>query len=46
MDFTSFDRRGYPVVSVEKGYAEWANTYDATVEPTTVASKRGIFGPE
>ena len=31
MDFSSFDRRGYPVVSVEAGYAEWANNYDATV---------------
>ena len=31
MDFTPFDRRGYPVVSVVTGYAEWADTYDATV---------------
>ena len=31
MDFTPFDRRGYPVVPVAKGYAEWASTYDATV---------------
>lgn len=31
MDFTPFDRRGYPVVSVVTGYAEWAKTYDATV---------------
>jgi SAM-dependent methyltransferase len=31
MDFTPFDRRGYPVVPVVSGYAEWANTYDATV---------------
>ena len=31
MDFSSFDRRGYPVVSVEVGYGEWANNYDATV---------------
>src|ERR1700680_3540452 len=31
MDFSSFDRRGYPVVSVEAGYAEWASNYDATV---------------
>jgi hypothetical protein len=31
MDFASLDRRGYPVVSVEAGYAEWANHYDATV---------------
>jgi SAM-dependent methyltransferase len=31
MDFSVFDRRGYPVVSVEAGYGEWANDYDATV---------------
>jgi len=31
MDFSLFDRRRYPVVSVETGYAEWANDYDATV---------------
>lgn len=31
MDFTPFDRRGYPVVPVVSGYAEWANTYHATV---------------
>ena len=31
MDFFLFDRRGYPVVSVERGYAEWAGSYDATV---------------
>jgi len=31
MDFSSFDRRGYPGVSVEEGYADWANDYDATV---------------
>ena len=31
MDFSSFDRRGYPVVSVKAGYGEWANNYDATV---------------
>ena len=30
MDFSLFDRRGYPVVSVERGYAEWAGSYDAT----------------
>jgi hypothetical protein len=24
MDFLLFDRRGYPVVSVKSGYAEWA----------------------
>ena len=31
MDFSLFDRRGYPVVSVERGYAEWAGSYDTTV---------------
>jgi SAM-dependent methyltransferase len=31
MDFSLFDRRGYPVVSAEAGYAEWAKNYEATV---------------
>src|ERR1700732_4182604 len=31
MDFSSFDRRGYPVVSVEAGYGDGASNYDATV---------------
>src|SRR5215831_16885303 len=31
MDFSLFDRRGYPVISIEHGYAEWASNYDATV---------------
>lgn len=31
MEFALFDRRGYPVVSVEAGYGEWAHSYDATV---------------
>jgi SAM-dependent methyltransferase len=31
MDFNLFDRRGYPVASVVKGYGEWAKTYDATL---------------
>src|SRR5262250_2850008 len=31
MDFAPFDRRGYPVVSVTKGYGEWAAQYDDTV---------------
>lgn len=31
MDFSLFDGRGYPVISVDMGYAEWANHYDATV---------------
>lgn len=31
MDFSSFDRRGYPTVSVVDGYGEWARTYEETV---------------
>ena len=31
MDFTPFDKRGYPVVSALVGYAEWARDYEATV---------------
>jgi SAM-dependent methyltransferase len=31
MDFSLFDRRRYPVVSAEAGYAEWADNYEATV---------------
>jgi SAM-dependent methyltransferase len=31
MDALPFDKRRYPVVSVEAGYAEWAVQYDATV---------------
>jgi SAM-dependent methyltransferase len=31
MDFAPFDKRGYPVVSVPAGYAEWARDYEATV---------------
>ncbi len=31
MDASLFDKRRYPVVSVEAGYAEWAGRYDATV---------------
>ena len=31
MDFALFDLRGYPVVSAETGYTEWADSYDATV---------------
>jgi SAM-dependent methyltransferase len=31
MDFSLFDRRGYPVVAAKHGYSEWANEYDATV---------------
>jgi SAM-dependent methyltransferase len=31
MDFAPFDKRGYPVVSAQTGYREWANHYEATV---------------
>jgi len=31
MDFAPFDERGYPVVSAQTGYGEWAGHYDATV---------------
>lgn len=31
MDSSLFDKRGYPVVSAETGYAEWAADYEATV---------------
>jgi SAM-dependent methyltransferase len=31
MDFDPFDKRGYPVVSAEAGYGEWAATYEDTV---------------
>ena len=31
MDFAPFDKRHYPVVSAQTGYAEWAHHYDTTV---------------
>jgi SAM-dependent methyltransferase len=31
VDFAPFDKRNYPVVSVQDGYGEWADTYEATV---------------
>lgn len=31
MDFAPFDKRNYPVLSVQEGYGEWAATYEATV---------------
>lgn len=31
MDFAPFDKRHYPVLSVEDGYGEWAATYEGTV---------------
>lgn len=33
MEFAPFDKRNYPVLSVEKGYGEWAASYEATVLP-------------
>ena len=30
--FSSYDRRGYPTVSVQTGYGEWAASYEQTVE--------------
>src|SRR5437588_9955339 len=31
MDFSQFDVRKYPTVSVQEGYREWAQTYEETV---------------
>jgi len=31
MDFSGFDARGYPVVSVREGYGTWAATYEQAV---------------
>ena len=31
MDFSQFDARQYPTVSVQQGYREWAQTYEDTV---------------
>jgi SAM-dependent methyltransferase len=31
MDFAPFDKRGYPIVSAQAGYGEWAGHYDSTV---------------
>jgi len=31
MDFTNFEQRQYPTVTPKVGYAEWANTYEASV---------------
>jgi len=31
MDFVPFDKRGYPVVSAQTGYGDWAGHYEATV---------------
>lgn len=34
MDYTSFDLRKYPTLSAKKGYGEWANSYENSVEDT------------
>src|ERR1700726_3764933 len=31
MDFSHFDTRKYPIVSVQEGYGEWVQTYEDTV---------------
>lgn len=31
MDFSAFDKRRYPTLAVEPGYAEWAESYESTV---------------
>ncbi|MEM7659397.1 MAG: GNAT family N-acetyltransferase [Bacteroidota bacterium] len=33
MEYDPFDVRGYPTLSAEEGYDEWAGTYDESVEP-------------
>lgn len=32
LEFSHFDRRGYPTVSVREGYREWLPSYETTVE--------------
>ena len=32
LDFSQFDRRHYPTVSVREGYREWLGSYESTVE--------------
>jgi hypothetical protein len=32
LEFSHFDRRHYPVVSVREGYREWLASYETTVE--------------
>lgn len=34
MDFSHFDTRNYPILSVQEGYAEWAPTYEDVVLDT------------
>ena len=30
-EFSKFDARHYPTLSIQAGYAAWANSYEATV---------------
>jgi SAM-dependent methyltransferase len=32
VDHSRYDQRGYPIVEVREGYAEWVRTYEATVQ--------------
>jgi SAM-dependent methyltransferase len=32
MEYSSFDTRKYPVLTVREGYKEWSNTYEKTVQ--------------
>jgi SAM-dependent methyltransferase len=32
MEYSSFDKRKYPVLSVQEGYKEWSDTYEETVQ--------------
>ena len=32
LEFSHFDRRGYPFVSAREGYREWLPSYETTVE--------------
>jgi len=32
MEYSSFDTRKYPVLSVQEGYKEWSDTYEQTVQ--------------
>ncbi|HYB44692.1 MAG TPA: hypothetical protein VEL75_23150 [Candidatus Methylomirabilis sp.] len=32
LEFSLFDRRGYPTLSVREGYREWLPSYETTVE--------------
>ena len=37
MEFSPFDNRGYPTLSVTEGYSAWAETYEDTVFSRFVA---------